>query len=160
MPLYTEMYRSGHNGADSKFYGCLVVSSAGKTLNIRVFKIKNRIFFSVLSCFSLQKFFDRNLSEEKSGLKYTRRVIEVVITGLTRNQLYLTVPWVRIPHSPPPKKPVIKPIAGFFLMSFSKNKWSEHTAFFALLNLVFAILPSAPKITAFGQGKPCFHRLC
>ena len=27
--------------------------------------------------------------------------IEVVITGLTRNQLYLTVPWVRIPPSPP-----------------------------------------------------------
>ena len=27
--------------------------------------------------------------------------IEVVITGLTRNQLYLTVPWVRIPPLPP-----------------------------------------------------------
>lgn len=25
----------------------------------------------------------------------------MVITGLTRNQLYLTVPWVRIPPSPP-----------------------------------------------------------
>ena len=30
-----------------------------------------------------------------------RRRIEVVITGLTRNQLYLMVPWVRIPPSPP-----------------------------------------------------------
>ena len=30
-----------------------------------------------------------------------RRRIEVVITGLTRNQLYLTVPWVRIPPLPP-----------------------------------------------------------
>ena len=68
---YMETYRSGHNGTDSKFYGCLVVSSAGNPPYIRVFKIKNRIFFSVLSCFSLQKFFDRNLSEEKSGLKYT-----------------------------------------------------------------------------------------
>ena len=29
--------------------------------------------------------------------------IEVVITGLTRNQLYLTVPWVRIPPCPPKK---------------------------------------------------------
>lgn len=28
----------------------------------------------------------------------------------------------------PPKKPVIKPIAGFFSMCFSINKWSEHTA--------------------------------
>lgn len=27
--------------------------------------------------------------------------IEVVITGLTRNQLYLRVPWVRIPPAPP-----------------------------------------------------------
>lgn len=68
---YTERYRSGHNGTDSKFYGDLVVSSAGNPPFIRVFKIKNRIFFSVLSCFSLQKFFDRNLSEEKSRLKYT-----------------------------------------------------------------------------------------
>ena len=63
---YMQTYRSGHNGADSKFYGCLVVSSAGKPFILRVFKIKNRIFFSVLSCFSLQKFFDRNLSEEKA----------------------------------------------------------------------------------------------
>ncbi|MGN0655168.1 MAG: hypothetical protein ACI4KR_00095, partial [Ruminiclostridium sp.] len=30
--------------------------------------------------------------------------IEVVITGLTRNQLYLTVPWVRIPPLPPAEK--------------------------------------------------------
>lgn len=70
-----------------------------------------------------------------------------------------TGPRVRIPYPPPPKKPVIKPIAGFFLMSFPKNKWSEHTAFFALLNLGFTILPSAPEIAAFGQSKPCFHRL-
>ena len=34
---------------------------------------------------------------------HIRRHIEVVITGLTRNQLYLTVPWVRIPPSPPTK---------------------------------------------------------
>ena len=45
-------------------------------------------------------------------------------------------------------------------MLFSKNKWSEHTEFFALLNLDFAILPSTSKIAAFGQSKPCFHRLC
>ena len=34
-------------------------------------------------------------------LEYLRKRIEVVITGLTRNQLYLTVPWVRIPPLPP-----------------------------------------------------------
>ena len=51
----------------SKFYGNLVVSSAGKPLNIRVFKIKNRIFFSVLSCFSLQKFFELKADENIHG---------------------------------------------------------------------------------------------
>ena len=85
----------------------------------------------------------------------------MVITGLTRNQLsgsYRTKGSNPLPSAI--EKPVIKRIAGFFLMSFSKSKWSEHTAFFALLNLGFAILPSAPEITAFGQSKPCFHRLC
>lgn len=38
-------------------------------------------------------------------------------------------------------------------MLFSKSKWSEHTAFFAILNLDFAILPSAPEIAAFRQSK-------
>ena len=85
----------------------------------------------------------------------------MVITGLTRNQLsgsYRTKGSNPLPSAT--EKPVIKPIAGFFLMSFSKNKWSEHTAFFALLNLGFTILPSTSEITAFGQSKPCFHRLC
>ena len=36
--------------------------------------------------------------------KNIRRSIEVVITGLTRNQLYGNVPWVRIPPSPPAPK--------------------------------------------------------
>ena len=35
---------------------------------------------------------------------FIRKRIEVVITGLTRNQLYLTVPWVRIPPLPPMQK--------------------------------------------------------
>ena len=48
--------------------------------------MKNRIFSSFLSCFSLQKFPEWNLSEDKSRLKHTRRGIEVVITGLTRKR--------------------------------------------------------------------------
>ena len=31
---------------------------------------------------------------------------------MTRNQVYLTVPWVRIPHSPP-KKPVLRRVSAF-----------------------------------------------
>ena len=48
----------------------------------------------------------------------TRSGIEVVITGLTRNQLYLRVPWVRIPPTPP-ENSVCKrflPFAGFFFL--------------------------------------------
>ena len=55
----------------------------------------------------------------------------MVITGLTRNQLsgsYRTKGSNPLPSAT--EKPVIKPIAGFFLMSFSKSKWLEHTAFF------------------------------
>ena len=37
----------------------------------------------------------------RSALVAIWKRIEVVITGLTRNQLYLTVPWVRIPPLPP-----------------------------------------------------------
>ena len=54
----------------------------------------------------------------------------MVITGLTRNQLsgsYRTKGSNPLPSAT--EKPVIKPIAGFYLMSFSKSKRSEHTAF-------------------------------
>ena len=150
----TEMYRSGHNENDSKFYGDLVVSSAGNPPFIRVFKIKNRIFFSVLSCFSLQKFFDRNFNEEKSGLKYTWSGIEVVITGLTRNQLYLTVPWVRIPPTPPSKKPVNSRVCGLFLFfAFPQNP----------LNLRCSLLKSGENTSKnqpnFCAVSPSSHRL-
>ena len=66
---YMQTYRSGHNGADSKFYGCLVVSSAGNPPFIRVFKIINRIFFSVLSCFSLQRIFECFGNDKNGGRK-------------------------------------------------------------------------------------------
>ncbi len=45
-------------------------------------------------------------------MKKSWRSIEVVITGLTRNQLGRKPTWVRIPPSPP-KKPVANAI-GFF----------------------------------------------
>ena len=85
----------------------------------------------------------------------------MVITGLTRNQLsgsYRTKGSNPLPSAT--EKACNQADCRLFLLSFSKNKWSEHTAFFALLNLGFAILPSAPEITAFGQCQSCFHRLC
>ncbi len=50
-----------------------------------------------------------------------RKRIEVVITGLTRNQLYLTVPWVRIPPLPPIEKVgKTAKFAGFFFFCGEK----------------------------------------
>ena len=46
---------------------------------------------------------------------YTWSGIEVVITGLTRNQVVLTGSWVRIPPAPPSKNPVTMRGSGFFL---------------------------------------------
>lgn len=80
--------------------------------------MKNRIFPSFLSRFSLQRFFDRDLSEDKSGLKYTRRGIEVVITGLTRNFLKS---WLFAPLKKPVKSGVFSgsKIEYFVVLSVS-----------------------------------------
>ena len=94
MEIYTEGYRSGHNGADSKSVVRLIPDQGFESLTLRHRKACNQA-----DC-------------------------------------------------------------RLFSYVFFKSKWSEHTAFFALLNLDFAILPSAPEIAAFGQSKPCFHRLC
>ena len=85
----------------------------------------------------------------------------MVITGLTRNQLsgsYRTKGSNPLPSAT--EKACNQADCRLFSYVFFKSKWSKHTAFFALLNLGFAILPSTPEITAFGQSKPCFHRLC
>ena len=94
MEIYTEGYRSGHNGADSKSVVRLIPDQGFESLTLRHRKACNQA-----DC-------------------------------------------------------------RLFSYIFFKSKWSEHTAFFALLNLGFAILPSTPEITAFGQSKPCFHCLC
>ena len=48
-----------------------------------------------------------------------RRGIEVVITGLTRNQFDGNVTWVRIPSSPPTEPLKAQCFQGFFL--FDEN---------------------------------------
>ena len=49
-------------------------------------------------------------------VKITRRVIEVVITGLIRNQFESNLTWVRIPHPPPQDESAngFLPFAGSF----------------------------------------------
>ena len=71
--------------------------------------------------------------------------IEVVITGLTRNQVVLTGSWVRIPPAPPSKNPVTMRVSGFFFFctrfknhpilgcsfhNFGKNSFLLYSTFF------------------------------
>ncbi len=101
LKLNMEAYRSGHNGPDSKFSSRLSVSSAENPLFARTFTVRKLKYFAVLSVSSFQSDFEFQKSLGNTADEYTRKRIEVVITGLTRNQLYLTVPWVRIPPLPP-----------------------------------------------------------
>ena len=56
--------------------------------------------------------------------------IEVVITGLTRNQFAFTGTWVRIPPAPPKKSDLL---GGRFFRA-SNQKASRHARFYLLLN--------------------------
>ena len=55
---YMETYRSGHNGADSKFFVELAVCSAKKAHKYRVFSGSKIEYFVVLSVSSFQKFLE------------------------------------------------------------------------------------------------------
>ena len=56
---YMQTYRSGHNGADSKFFEELAVCSAKKAHKYRVFSGSKIKYFVVLSVSSFQKFLER-----------------------------------------------------------------------------------------------------
>ena len=78
----------------------------------------------MVSCtFSFVKIVKELLNIARYGdLCYTYRVvirrrIEVVITGLTRNQFDLRVTWVRIPPSPPLFLHCTLPVLGFSMKS-------------------------------------------
>ena len=85
----------------------------------------------------------------------------MVITGLTRNQLsgsYRTKGSNPLPSAT--EKACNQADCRLFSYVFFQKQVVRAYRIFALLNLDFAILPSAPEITAFGQSKPCFHCLC
>ena len=95
--IFMERYRSGHNGADSK--GSRAYHSA--TCENSCFLRLSRKCFIFLE-FWMNAFHHRPCkSRAKFKLNLIRRDIEVVITGLTRNQFALTRTRVRIPLSPP-----------------------------------------------------------
>ena len=95
---------------------------------------------------------------------HIRKRIEVVITGLTRNQVVLTGSWVRIPPAPPSKNPVTMRVSGFFLFcTRSKNHPVLGCSFhnfgknsFLLYSPLFSALCShlLPKSPASGRGIP------
>ena len=90
-----EKYRSGHNGAHSKSSDVLRTFIAEHRINKGFFEKFNIAIFAVPSKSSLifTSFFKL--------LKYIRTGIEVVITGLTRNQFVgNSGTWVRIPPRP------------------------------------------------------------
>ena len=124
-----ERYRSGHNGADSK--------------GSRDYHLVNREISRFLrfprKCFIFLEFwvnaFHHRPCKSRAKFKHNqiRRDIEVVITGLTRNQFALTRTRVRIPLSPPLR---------------AKNRW--------FLALFLSILPDFwLSFPTFEKNAPC-----
>ena len=98
--IIMERYRSGHNGADSK--GSRAYHSA--TCEISCFLAISPKCFIFLGFWMNAFHFRPCKSRAKFKLNLIRRDIEVVITGLTRNQFAGNRTRVRIPLSPPQKK--------------------------------------------------------
>ena len=128
--LYMERYRSGHNGPDSKSCGELFVSSTKNLVAMRVLP-GSKIEYV---CCSFRQFFPKPFSigkrEGKTAAEHRGSGIEVVITGLTRNQVVLTGSWVRIPPAPPSKNPVTMRVCWIFLFSWSIQKSPGFGLFF------------------------------
>ena len=95
LKLNTETYRSGHNGADSKHSRVCHDPISVNPLFIGVCAMCNCTFENLhLAVFSQFRFW-------LCLYNFIWRRIEVVITGLTRNQLGSNPPRVRISPSPP-----------------------------------------------------------
>ncbi len=94
---YMESYRSGHNGADSKGKGAYHSATCESS---RFLAISPKCF--IFLEFWMNAFqFRPCKSRAKFKHNQIRRDIEVVITGLTRNQFGSNPTRVRIPLSPP-----------------------------------------------------------
>ena len=117
---YMEGYRSGYNGLDSKSKP-FFVSLFSESLDITgFFGVSQFHILLVLPIRSLQFLRWADVRNIRSG-------IEVVITGLTRNQLNRKVPWVRIPPAPPEITPVVG-FSGCWLFFFSSVQSPSHWA--------------------------------
>ena len=110
--IFTESYRSGHNGTDSKFFGAKSVLSARNLVLMRGFTVRKLNKFVVLSVSSFQKFWERFSDWHMESCPRGRRCD-------TRNVVYRNVPRVRIPNSPP-KSPVTMRVCWTFLFYTSE----------------------------------------
>ena len=94
-----DRYRSGHNGPDSKPNGhfgsllrkCLDFSRLSRYHMEAILRLFSPAFLS----------FFQGASEHTAFANQIRSGIEVVITGLIRNQFEGNLTWVRIPPAPP-----------------------------------------------------------
>ena len=127
------MYRSGRNEADSKFLEAPAVSSAE---NVRRAGLCAGSDFTISyrSCV-----FFLHFSKCSINIKDTWRGIEVVITGLTRNQFASNRTWVRIPSSPP-KSPVNSRVFWTFPFSRQGVDLAKNAGNPAIFRLFFARL--------------------
>ena len=106
-------YGSGHNGANSKFRQKLGISSPRKLLLIPGFqKFKSNIFM-----FSLLLFSPKDFASQKQAKIYGDVPKRLKGPHSKCGRSAQTDARVRISPSPPPKKPVIKPIMGFFIFA-------------------------------------------
>ncbi len=126
------MYRSGHNELDSK--KSVVFPDLLATIRLTTAFVGFSVAFSQnpISQFS------RNSVSRLCLYFFIRRRIEVVITGLTRNQLGSNPPRVRISPSPPIEKASKQSgFAGFFFFwPWGKNQ-VKNRSFFAVLSTIF-----------------------
>ena len=119
-------YGSGHNRTDSKFRRKLGISSPRKLLLIPGFQNSKSNTFM----FSLLLFSPKAFASQKQAEIYGDVPKRLKGPHSKCGRSAQTDARVRISPSPPPKKPVIKPIMGFFLIPFSKSKCSKQTFVF------------------------------
>ena len=90
----------------------------------------------------------------------TRRGIEVVITGLTRNQLGRKPTWVRIPPSPPPRDSTNDrrdSVRGWVPCLFSTSKLVDLSRDLALLHVLF-LRHFEPKTSSQNRFRVSFRK--
>ena len=122
------MYRSGHNGADSKHSRVCHDSISVNPLFIGVLRTSVCIFRILhLAVFSQFRFW-------LCLYNFIWRRIEVVITGLTRNQLGSNPPRVRISPSPP-----TEPLKTQCFQGFSVSSRFFFTVVFMVISVFFCI---------------------